>query len=1051
MSKKVFSLISFVLVLSLAGNALAVDVTWDKGLGTTGDRLWDNVDNWDKDGPGDDKIPEAGDDVYIDELYTDDGNGPIIDGNTDAACEWVSIGWDALPAGEDAVLTMTGGTLTVGNAILLNNGLVGTARFDMSGGVVDVATEFYVGYGDIGGGHSIVNMNGGTMNFGEEIELGVFGDATFNMTAGDINAIYWFDIGGYDTVGSTPGNGHLNFQGGTIECLLLAMGGGGVGTMNLAGGTLIIDGDYRGPNGWLFDPLNDTPSGNGDYTGTIAILAQRGLITAYDTNVGEIITDGNYPAKVGLRAVINLDYDVTNAGQTTITAGAVDPDLAWDPDPLNGSGGLLPPDINLLSWAAGDNAASHDIYFGTSFADVDNATTSSTGIYIQRQALADVNYPVSVVWGMTYYWRIDEVNASGVPEWKGTVWNFVTIPAWATNPNPDDDAEDVSINMVLGWTPGPEVDTHEVYISTDFNDVNDRDAGVLAVVGPNYHYPGPLLLSTPYYWAVDEVNLSAVVPRWYGDIWSFTTDDHITLDDFDSYANDEAIKAVWKDFWFDTGSKNGAQVFVEAKPGLVRDGQSMKYTYVNNSAHKVGGKYVGSWAESLTADLGGATDWAFDGTRALVLYFYGDPCNGKDTTSLSTDQMYVEVEDSGTNAGIVEYPDMNAVTEDWWHEWDIDLQDAALSAVDVNNVAKVYIGFGGYTKTGQTAPGAGMTYGYPDTVYFEDIEIWPPWCRSELVATDFTGDCNTDYEDVDVMGRDWLMYDYNTTAVTPDDANLLGWWQFDDGSGTKVVDSSAYDNDGNYIGVNPSWAAGHTRQTGDYAMYFDGQGEHVICETREGNTPGAYDANLMPDKFTVSCWVNLDRFDYFGAFVTNGIDDYSSDQCGFFLYNDGFDGDENFGLAIRTETAMNYVETASVYQTGRWYHVASTFDGQYVNIYVDGEPAAGPTDVGGPMRWVSAGSGNYPENFVIGAWLDVGYELYIDGAIDEVRYYDYALPQGEISILAELVAPGTEFYQPVPSLANITDPEDKFLRKVNFRDFAILADHWLEGPTLWPQ
>jgi hypothetical protein len=295
------------------------------------------------------------------------------------------------------------------------------------------------------------------------------------------------------------------------------------------------------------------------------------------------------------------------------------------------------------------------------------------------------------------------------------------------------------------------------------------------------------------------------------------------------------------------------------------------------------------------------------------------------------------------------------------------------------------------------------------------------------------------------------MYDYNTVAASPSGPNLIGWWNFDEGSGTTVADSSAYGNDGNYVGGSPSWVAGHPGDPCDSAMLLQG-GEHVICAVRDGNSPGIYDANLMPDTFTIACWVKVYEFLWFSSFITNGIDS-GSDECGFFLYNYGWEDEsgEDFGLAIRTETAMTYVETPSIYQIKRWYHLAATYDGQYVNIYVDGEPAAGPTDVGGPMRWISIDSGNYPENFVIGAWLDVGYNLPIDGIVDDVRFYNYDLPQGEVAVLAGIVDPGVEYYQPVPSLANITDPEAKFSRKVNFKDFAILADHWLEGPVLWPQ
>lgn len=161
------------------------------------------------------------------------------------------------------------------------------------------------------------------------------------------------------------------------------------------------------------------------------------------------------------------------------------------------------------------------------------------------------------------------------------------------------------------------------------------------------------------------------------------------------------------------------------------------------------------------------------------------------------------------------------------------------------------------------------------------------------------------------------------------------------------------------------------------------------------------------------------------------------------------DNGRDFGLAIRTEAGMSYVETENIYDTGKWYHLATTYDGNYASVYVDGLLAAGPTDVGGPMRWISADSGNYPESFIIGAWIDVGYDLHVQGTIDDVRYYNYAMGQGEIVMLADPVEPGTEMYQPVPSPANLADPEPPLSRKVNFVDYAILADSWLIE-QLWP-
>ena len=226
-------------------------------------------------------------------------------------------------------------------------------------------------------------------------------------------------------------------------------------------------------------------------------------------------------------------------------------------------------------------------------------------------------------------------------------------------------------------------------------------------------------------------------------------------------------------------------------------------------------------------------------------------------------------------------------------------------------------------------------------------------------------------------------------------AELIGYWRLDENSGVNTVDSSGYGNDGIINGA--TWTSGKSGS----ALSFDGIDDYVLCAEREGTGPGIYPAELMPEKFTVSCWTKLNNFAYFSSFVGNGMDS-GDDECGFFFYNFGWEGENerDFGLAIRTESGMNYVETPNIYETDKWYHLAATYDGTNVSIYVNGKLSVGPTNVGGPMRWVSATSGNYPERFAIGVWLDPGYDLWIDGIIDEVSYWDQALPESEIKKLA---------------------------------------------------
>jgi len=98
------------------------------------------------------------------------------------------------------------------------------------------------------------------------------------------------------------------------------------------------------------------------------------------------------------------------------------PELAGDANPAQDAVDV--PVGSTLSWRPGDYAVKHDVYFGTSLDDVNNATTpASAG---QSEATYD---PGVLDYGQTYYWRVDEVN--GAPDntvFKGEVWNFTVEP-----------------------------------------------------------------------------------------------------------------------------------------------------------------------------------------------------------------------------------------------------------------------------------------------------------------------------------------------------------------------------------------------------------------------------------------------------------------------------------------------------------------------------------------------------------------------------------------------------------------------------------------------
>jgi len=98
------------------------------------------------------------------------------------------------------------------------------------------------------------------------------------------------------------------------------------------------------------------------------------------------------------------------------------PGAVGNPQPANGE-----VDVQItatLNWTAADNAASHELYFGTDKDAVNNATTASPE-YIGPRALGSESYdPGKLAWDATSYWRVDEVYPTETV--KGIVWSLTT-------------------------------------------------------------------------------------------------------------------------------------------------------------------------------------------------------------------------------------------------------------------------------------------------------------------------------------------------------------------------------------------------------------------------------------------------------------------------------------------------------------------------------------------------------------------------------------------------------------------------------------------------
>jgi hypothetical protein len=648
----------------------------------------------------------------------------------------------------------------------------------------------------------------------------------------------------------------------------------------------------------------------------------------------------------------------------------------------------------VLSWTSGPHAASHDVYFGTSSAEVDEANNTDpcgpTYVYRGRQPGNDTNYALETLdTSQTYYWRIDVVNAPSL--WRGDIWQFTTKISEARYPYPGDKATDVPLDVVLSWTPGAFVDKHDVYFGTDETKVTDanRDNKLGVLVSqdqnePNYAPPGLLDLSTTYYWRIDEVNGLDI---WRSDVWSFTTVNYLIVDDFEKYPTEEQLPQTWY-----------------AWPGMV--------TSLNSDPNHSGSRsmkclYSGSSeAEAVTgggeSELPIGPDWTEQGVKSITLYFYGDPNNDADVN------MYValaEASEGPPHAAQVTYgdnpgEDINDLMEAEWHEWNIDLADFNSAGVDLTNVQYVYIGFDGTPADGD------------DIVYFDDIRLYQSRCVPGRAkpAGDFDNNCDVDYNDLDVMTRQWLVGDYTANP-------LIAWYKLDG----NAVDSSGHGNDGTAYG-DPNW--GTAGQIGT-AIDLNGVNDYIDCSN---------DVSLdITDAITLAAWVktrdcnNSEDNEYVAKGDTSyAIKHKSNNNIEFFIYDSGV-----------WYTAWYDVHVVNFNNV--WHHLAGTYDGSELKLYVDGALEATTAHIG------SIATTTY--NLNIGRNTQYPDRLY-NGLIDDVRIYDRALSQAEI-VTIKGGGDVTEFYHPIVSPTNLYDAEAQNSKVINFKDFAVLAGMWLEE-QLWP-
>jgi hypothetical protein len=218
-------------------------------------------------------------------------------------------------------------------------------------------------------------------------------------------------------------------------------------------------------------------------------------------------------------------------------------------------------------------------------------------------------------------------------------------------------------------------------------------------------------------------------------------------------------------------------------------------------------------------------------------------------------------------------------------------------------------------------------------------------------------------------------------------ADLVGYWPFEDSSGSKVLDASGNGNDGTIYG-------GATRVQGKCGkgLSFNGTSSYVLV-------PGTGSINV--GTWTVTCWVSFSRLDVVQVILDKRTDYLYRNYCLEYSPDETVPSGTHesylfaiIGNATSVGPHTNDYGTFAPVELAKntFYHMAATYDGSYVNLYIDGSlKASKKMDMTG-----ITGTGDLS----IGATLDPTLDAVTYGIIDEVKIFNAPLTRDEI--LAEM-------------------------------------------------
>jgi RHS repeat-associated protein len=247
-------------------------------------------------------------------------------------------------------------------------------------------------------------------------------------------------------------------------------------------------------------------------------------------------------------------------------------------------------------------------------------------------------------------------------------------------------------------------------------------------------------------------------------------------------------------------------------------------------------------------------------------------------------------------------------------------------------------------------------------------------------------------------------------ACTPPPPNLVSWWPAED---------TANDIKGANNGTLQGGVSFITGKVGK-AFHFNGTDGAVVINDSD---------TIKPANITVEAWVRFDALDTPGAsapglqYIVFKKNSRSSPFEGYSLYKYRPGATDHLNFTISSAAGTQIVATSTTVVTaGQFYHVAGTYDGSSVKLYVNGalenqQPASFPLDYDTrPLFFGTSGESSFDGK--------------LKGLLDEVSIYDRALAAAEIASIHDAgsggkckeldfadVPPSNQFYEYIRRLS----------------------------------